>query len=441
MQLDLFQMTFRSNEMSEDCLYLNVWTPARAQGEKLPVLVYFHGGGFAAGDGSEPRYDGASLAARGIVTVTVNYRLGVFGFLALPELARESPHGATGNYGLLDQNAALRWVRENIARFGGDPEQVTIGGQSAGSVAVNTHMASPLSQGLFARAIGESGGAFSAAATWGRPRAEHFGGVFARRVWANSLESLRSRSAQTLLSATGTKDKTTFLFWPVVDGYFLRDTPEQTFESGAQAQVPLLLGTNSDEGRYTVVLKKAEPTPDNWRVALRRLFGKKGDEALALYPGNDAQEVMRSGIALAGDLHINHNTWHWMDSHRRADRAPVYFYSYTHPRPPKRDAEPGQPSDAGAVHSGEIEYALGNLDGEPSYAWTAEDREVSRIFSGYMAQFVKSGNPNGPMLPTWPAVREEQGGLLRQVINTRTHTMTDRDAARHALVQTLFATR
>jgi para-nitrobenzyl esterase len=445
MQHDLFKMNYRSDGMSEDCLYLNVWTPARSDTAKLPVLVYFYGGGFTAGDGSEPRYDGANLAARDIVTVTVNYRLGVFGFLALPELERESPHRATGNYGLLDQTAALTWVRENIARFGGDPNWVTIAGESAGSMSVNAHMASPLSRGLFRRAIGESGAAFGPSQAWSLDRAKHFGGQFAKRLEATSLDSLRALPAQTLLDATGPDAKPKTFFWPIVDGHFLRKRPEVVFHEGAQVRVPLLLGGNSHEGHYTAVLKDAEPTPENWRAALERLFSSRANEALALYPGHDKEEVIRSATELASDLFINNQVWRWMESHR-ATMVPTYFYRYEQPLPPKVDAQPGEATAAGAVHAAEIPYVLDNLDNEPSYAWTAEDREVSRIFSGYVTEFIKTGDPNGDQLPEWLRASDYEGGVVRQVIgasaNTcmgeRTCTETTREAARQALVQSLF---
>jgi para-nitrobenzyl esterase len=437
--------SFRSEQMSEDCLYLNVWSPARGENAKLPVLVYFHSGGFAAGDGSEGRYDGASLAARGIVVVTVNYRLGVFGFLALPDAALESPHGAAGNYGLLDQHAALRWVRENIAQFGGDPEQVTIGGQSTGSIAVSAHMASPLSRGLFARAIGESGGAFAPLKLWRRSEAETAATLFADHFGAQSLQELRSMTAEKLLAATEPEHKPVFNFWPHIDGYFLRDTPESVFRAGAQAHVPLLLGTNSQERHFRLVLADSAPTSDNWHHVMRQLFRERAEEALAFYPGNDNEEVMRSGTALAGDLFVSHSAWRWMDLHRQTGRAPVYFYRYTHPRP--AEVEPTQQSNddrhfvTGAVHAAEIEYALGNLRHSPLYAWRAEDHEVSRVFSGYIAQFVKTGDPNDRALPHWPAAREERRGIARQVIHTTTHTTWDDSGPRQAFMQQIFADR
>jgi para-nitrobenzyl esterase len=430
--------------MSEDCLYLNVWSPARGDDAKLPVLVYFHSGGFAAGDGSEGRYDGASLAARGIVVVTVNSRLGVFGFLALPEAALGSSHGAAGNYGLLDQHAALRWVQENIAQFGGDPKQVTIGGQSTGSMAVSAHMASPLSRGLFARAIGESGGAFAPTKFWRRSQAENAAAQFAEHFGTQSLQELRSISAEKLLAATEPDHKPVFSFWPHIDGNFLPDTPESVYLSGAQAHVPLLLGTNSQERDFRLVLAGSAPTPENWHHVMRQLFRERTEQALTFYPGTDTDEVMRSGTALAGDLFTSHGAWRWMDLHRKTGRAPVYFYRYTHARPaavPTQQSNDNPRLITGAVHGAEIEYALGNLRHSPLYAWRAEDHEVSRVFSGYIAQFVKTGDPNDRGLPDWPAVSEERRGIARQVIDTGTHTTWDDSGTKQALMQQFFADR
>src|SRR5690349_9243665 len=219
MQLPLFgDMNFRSDGMSEDCLYLNVWTPSKTGNEKLPVLVYFYGGGFAAGDGSEPRYDGESMARRGIVAVTVNYRLTVFGFFSHPELTKESPHHASGNQGLLDQSAALQWVKQNIAAFGGDPNKITIAGESAGSYSVSAQMASPLSRNIISRAIGESGSLLGLSPTVPLKDAEKTGADFAASIKANSLSDLRAMPAEQLLKVTA---NTSFGRFPVtVDGYF-----------------------------------------------------------------------------------------------------------------------------------------------------------------------------------------------------------------------------
>ncbi|MDE1965045.1 MAG: carboxylesterase family protein [Xanthomonadaceae bacterium] len=441
MQLPLFgDMVFRSRGMSEDCLYLNVWAPADHGDGKRPVLVYFYGGGFLAGDGSEPRYDGASLAAKGLVTVTVNYRLGVFGFLAAPALAAESPRHASGNYGLLDQAAALRWVRANIARFGGDPSHITVGGESAGSISVSALMASPLTRGLIAGAIGESGALIAPIAPQPRTTAEATGRAFMQQVGAASLADLRAMPAEALLQASGPQATPSFDFAPDVDGLFLAEPPAETYARGAQAQVPLLLGSNSQEGFYTAVLKDAPPTPANYRAALKRLFGDRADEALRLYPGATRDEVMRSATALAGDLFIAHSTWRWMELQHAHSAAPVYFYYYAHPRPARRQPAVGERPDTGAVHSGEIEYALGNLDGNPVYAWTADDRAVSRTLQDYVANFVAHGDPNGAGLPRWPAVASSHGGLLRQRIDVDTRTVVDHGAARQAFLRRYLAT-
>lgn len=440
MQLPLFgDMVFRSRGMSEDCLYLNVWAPAAPANGKRPVLVYFYGGGYVAGDGSEPRYDGASMASKGLVTVTVNYRLGVFGFLAAPGLAAESPQHATGNYGLLDQVAALRWVRDNIARFGGDPARITIGGESAGSISVSALMASPLSKRLIAGAIGESGALIAPIAPQPRAAAEASGSAFMAQLHADSIDALRAMPAQALLQATDPQARPAFDFAPDVDGLFLTEAPAETFAHGEQAKVPLLLGSNSQEGFYPAILHDRPPTPANYRAALDTLFGDRAAEALRLYPGATADEVKRSATALAGDLFIAHSTWRWMELHHRTGGQPVYFYYYAHPRPAKRNPAPGERRDAGAVHSGEIEYALGNLDGNAVYAWTPVDRAVSRTMQDYFAQFVRRGDPNRAGLPQWPAVRESRGGITQQTIDADTRTEIDRGAARQAFLRDFLA--
>lgn len=444
MQLPLFgDMVFRSRGMAEDCLALNVWAPAEAVASgpaaRRPVLVYFYGGGFLAGDGSEPRYDGARMAAQGVLAVTVNYRLGVFGFLATPALAAESPDHATGNYGLLDQVAALRWVHDNIARFGGDPARVTIAGESAGSISVSALMASPLARGLFAGAIGESGALIRPIAPLPRDRAEARGQAFMRQVGADSLAALRALPASALLAATRPAGGAAVDFTPDIDGRFLREPPADTFARGAQARVPLLLGSNSQEASAAAILKGQAPTPAHYRAALAALFGKCAARALALYPGEDEAQVVRSATALASDLFIAHATWRWMDLHRRTGGQPVWYYLYAHPRPARRAPAPGEQPDTGAVHSGEIEYALGNLDGNPVYAWTAADRAVSRTLQGYLLAFIRRGNPNADGLPAWPAVAPRDGGLLRQRIAQDTRTVIDRDAARQAFLAAYVA--
>jgi para-nitrobenzyl esterase len=268
MQAPIFgDMNFRSDGMSEDCLYLNVWTPARKSAKLLPVLVYFYGGGFVAGDGSEPRYDGESMARKGIVSLTVNYRLGVFGFFSHPGLTKESPAHASGNYGLMDQWAALKWVKENIAAFGGDPKRVTIAGESAGSIAVSAQMASPLAKDLFAGAIGESGSVLGALSAIPLAKGEAAGVEFAKSIGAESLQELRALQADSLLQAATRFGA--FRFPVTVDGYFFTKDPYEVYAAGEQAHVPLLAGWNSQEMGYQAILGNQPPTKENFEKAVR----------------------------------------------------------------------------------------------------------------------------------------------------------------------------
>jgi len=427
MQRRMFaDMVFRASGMSEDCLYLNVWTPATRAAERLPVLVYFYGGGFTAGDGSEPRYDGAALARRGLVTLTVNYRLNVFGFLAHPELTKASPHKASGNYGLLDQVAALRWVRDNIAAFGGDPRKVTIAGESAGSMSVSALMASPLAKGLFAGAIGESGAVIRPTATpVPLAEAERAGETFVQSVADVDFEEIRGMPAQRLLEATSRPGNR---FSVAVDGYMLPKPLTDIFAAGQQAAVPLLAGWNSQEsGAGSVLGRGNQPTPENYTKAVREIFKDLADEALKLYPGNTAEEVQQSATDLASDRFIGAGTWKWITLHGRGGKPPVYRYFYTRPRPAMRPEKGTAPAATGAAHSAEIEYALGNLGTNDVYAWTPDDYKVSETFQGYIVNFVKTGNPNGNGLPKWPATN---AGADQQVLRIDVVTKAEPDRYR-----------
>ena len=437
-QPTLFSITFRSTQMSEDCLYLNVWTPASGNEEKLPVLVYFHGGNFDVGDGSQPRYDGANLAARGIITVTLNYRLGAFGFLTLPELGRESPHGKTGNYGLLDQHAALEWVRDNIAAFGGDPDKVAIAGDSAGAFSVNAHMASPLSRGLFARAIGFSGGAFAPLMTMPQHKATSLSDLFLRKIGRRSLASLRAMSTASLLARTVTSEQHTVPFWPSVDGRFLPKSPADIFGNGSQAKVPLLVGSNLYAGHDDMVLDGVPPTAQNWQHVLRERFGDRSGEALSFYPGDSGTQIKESARALATDDWISHAVWRWMDMHRQTSLARIYFYGYTHRHATEESDDITAIRSVQPSNANEAAFALDNLDHHASHGWSAEDREVSRVFSGYVEQFVKDANPNRAGLPTWASVRDAPPGRILHVIGADTQRATGDLAARHTLLQARY---
>lgn len=438
-------MNFRSDGMSEDCLYLNVWTPAKTGNENLPVLVYFYGGGFIAGDGSEPRYDGESMAQKGIVALTVNYRLGVFGFMAHPELTKESPNKASGNYGLMDQNAALRWVQQNIAAFGGDPKKVTIAGESAGSSSVCAQMASPLSKNLINSAIGESGSMLSLQPTTSLSQAEEMGVRFSQSLGATSLSAFRKMSAEQILEATAKPE--TPRFRPIVDGYFLPKSPLEIFRAGEQASVPLLAGWNSEEMNYRSVLGDESPTPENYQKAVQKLFGERTGEVLKLYPASTQEEVLQSATALASDRFTGYSTWKWTDVHSNTSGKPVYRYYYTRPRPPMTpemgDAAPGlaggvvrgadaaamkTPPARGAVHSAEIEYAMGNLSTNKVYAWTQEDYKVSELMQDYFVNFIKMSNPNEGSLPNWPAASVDKGVHVMHIdVNCGSHPEQHRE--------------
>jgi para-nitrobenzyl esterase len=451
MQLPLFgDMNFRSNGVSEDCLYLNVWTGAKTAKEKRPVLVYFYGGGLVAGDGSEPRYDGESMAQKGIVAVTVNYRLGAFGFLAHPELTKESPNHASGNYGLLDQAAAIRWVRDNITAFGGDPQHITIAGESAGSFSVSAQMASPLAKDLIAGAIGESGSLLSLWPEITLDKAEQAGVEFATSLGATSLAALRALPAQQVLEASGKGNS--YRFQPITDGYFFPSSPLKIFLAGQQAKMPLLVGWNSQESGPQGILGQAAPTVENYRTAVQKNFGDRTAEVLRLYPATTDAEVEQAATDLASDRFLGYSTWKWADTHANTSGQPVYRYYYARPRPAMTpamgnatanlaggvtkgdpNAKPAPPAK-GAVHSAEIEYALGNLATNKVFAWTPDDYQVSKTMQAYFANFTKTGNPNGPGLPAWPALKPGAGGQVLR-LDVKTQVVPDQTRARYLFLE------
>jgi para-nitrobenzyl esterase len=399
-------MIYRASGTSEDCLYLNVWTPAKKDKKGLPVLVYFYGGGFVAGDGSEPRYDGASMAKKGIVALTVNYRLHIFGFLAHPELSAESPYKASGNYGLLDQNAALKWVQKNIAAFGGDPKRVTIAGESAGSISVSAQMASPLSRDLIAGAIGESGAAINPTlAPVPLAEAEKTGLEFARNAGFNSIAEMRALSTDSLFAVYNQSKR--FGFPSVIDGYFLPKTLPAIFRAKEQAQVPLLLGWNSAEIPGMAFMQGAAYNDENYIKKVKEAYPHDYEEVLKLYAHGSEKEIEWSATALASDRFIAYSTWKWFDLQRKNSAQPVYRYLYSKLMPSatvKQDNVPFKmPEPIGAPHACEIPYCMGNLDIVKDHSWTAADYKVSETMQNYFANFIKTSNPNGQGLPQWPA--------------------------------------
>lgn len=387
-------MRFRSDGMSEDCLYLNVWAPSRKPNVKRPILLYFHGGGNAAGSGDELRYDGEELAKRGIIVVTANYRLGVFGFMAHPELSAEADNSG-GNYGLLDQVAALDWVRENAAAFGGDPDRITIGGESAGSIDCSMLMASPLSRNKIAGVLAQSGAALLGGMTPATPEtAENIGKNFLRATGYSSIAELRGAPTKAIYEAQYSGLRS-YSFPPVIDGTFLPESPLQTYQAGRQAQVPLMIGWTSAETAWLPAPASAE----EYEAKIRREYRKRADDVLALYPSSDFAD---SDMALASDNWIVLGTWKWADLHSQTGNAPVYRYRFDRVRPPlKGQSRPVPPPGAG--HATDIEYFFNSLGSSDAYAWEEADYSTASQMSEYLVNFVKTGNPAGGALAEWPA--------------------------------------
>jgi para-nitrobenzyl esterase len=438
-------MMFR-DAMSEDCLYLNVWTPVPFSKEHRPVMVWIHGGGFVAGSASEPRQDGERLAAKGVVVVSFNYRLGALGFLAHPELTKESGHRASGNYGLLDQVAALRWVRTNIAAFGGDPANVTIFGESAGSLAVSALMASPLAEGLFQRAVGESG-AFFAARNQAMglstlAESEEQGRKLAASLGADSLAALRSWPAEDVLRASMADPGQRF--GPSLDGYLLPGDVYATFAAGKQSRVPLLAGWNADEIRSSVTLAPEGPTARGFADRVRARFGDRAEALLRAYPAGSDAEALESAASLASDLFIGYVTWKWIEVHSRTGLSPVFRYSFDRaiPVPPGHQVN-GVPATAvqiGARHAGEIEYVFGTLGSLPAVPWQPEDRQLSELMMKFWTNFARSGDPNGESLPQWPRYEGASGYQVLH-LDDRTHAAPDGRRSRYETLDAYMATR
>lgn len=422
-------MRFRSKGTSEDCLYLNIWAPEEIKKNTplLPVLVYFYGGGFRAGDGSEPRYDGAAMAQQGIVVVTVNYRLGIFGLLAHPELTGESEYGGSGNYTFLDQQSALTWVNRNIHHFGGDPKRVTIGGESAGSISVSAHLVSPLSKDLVAGAIGQSG-AMVGPPIPALPLAQaHLQGQALTAKLAtrfslkpdNIIAQLRLVTGEELLEAT--ESLQSLRLSPTVDGLFMPEQPSKLYSQGKFADVPILAGVNSQEGAYSWILGATPIIIDSYKQALKGLYPEHFEQVLTLYPAKTPEQIKDALQDLASDRFISFGTWNWLDQVTELGTKPTYYYVYDHVRPARKAEEggTGKHTDRGAVHSAEIEYALGNLDTNPLYLWQPEDYKVSARLQGYFVQFIKTGNPNGKSLAPWPMMSTGGHLLIGSELSTR----------------------
>ena len=400
-------MIFHDSGPSEDCLYLNLWMPANPAVARLPVMVWIYGGGFQAGATSEPRQDAGNLSKKGVLVVSMNYRLGIFGFFSHPELTKESGHDSAGNYGLLDQLAALQWVKKNIATFGGDPGNVTIFGESAGSFSVSALVASPLAKGLFQRAIGESGAYLSSDTLPLKPRAEaekmdaEFAGS---ALGTDSLPELRAKSADEILQAA-LKEKQ-ICFAPNVDGYFLPEDATAIYAQGKQSAVPLLAGWNLDEARYGAILGQDAPTAANFRTHLQTLYGAHADQMAKLYVGSSDAEVKRAAQDLASDRFIAFSTWKWLEMQQKTAKVPAYRYEFDETLPLAPDAPAG--AEATAPHASEIEFVFQVLSSR-KLPWRPEDRKVSELMGSYWTNFAKTGDPNGAGLPRWPVYTEKDG--------------------------------
>jgi para-nitrobenzyl esterase len=390
-------------KVSEDCLYLNVWTPAHTPSERLPVMVWIYGGAFAAGMTSIPMYDGTHLAQKGVVLVSIAYRVGPFGFLAHPQLSREGK--GSGNYGLLDMIVALQWVKKNIDGFGGDPNRVTIFGESAGGIAVSMLCASPLAKGLFQRAISESGGYFqpqkfaNEGGQNGQPLklAEKQGEQFLKDLGTDNIAAARTLSADLIQREAGPALSTRF--WPVYDGYVLPGDQYQLYELNRFNDTPVLIGTNSDEG---ALFAQPGVTSASFATQVREGYDIKASAILAAYPSGSDSEAATSSKNLFRDTAFAWPTWAWARLQSRVGKSPVFMYYFDHRTPASPD---------GATHGAEIQYVFGNLDarlGPPG----AGEVALSDRMSTYWVNFARNSDPNGAGLPQWPVFTENTQQVL-----------------------------
>jgi para-nitrobenzyl esterase len=433
-------MVYQDPGESEDCLTLNVWAPKGATPGSLPVMVWIYGGGFNSGSTSEGRQDGEFLAHRNVVVVSMNYRLGIIGFFAHPQLTAESPHHASGNYGLLDQAAAIAWVVHNIKGFGGDPSNITIFGESAGSFSVSAQMASPLSKDLIQKVIGESGGAFDSGGLGFPPRevSEKADSEFAENAFhTTSIAELRKLPATDLVrAATAKTTPPPPRIDPDVDGYFLPDSVPNTFAAGKQAHIPLLAGWNADEVRGSVILAKERMTAERFKTQAQAEFRADAAKFLELYPASSDEEAVQSAGDFASDRFIVYSTWRWMEAQVKTSDAPVYRYRLDLGSP----GDKFHPAIVGAFHSDDIEYVFGTLDSRAGAAWRPEDRKLSDEIGAYWTNFARTGDPNRPPtpdLPKWPTYDAADGWQVMH-LDAESEARTDNERDRYLFLDSVW---
>jgi para-nitrobenzyl esterase len=375
--------------LSEDCLYLNVWTSAKTASEKLPVIVFVYGGGFTSGHGSEARYDGEELAKKGSVFVTLNYRLGIFGLMAHPELTKESGHNASGNYAMMDVIAALRWVQKNIAAFGGDPKRVTIMGESAGAILISSLAGSTEGKGLFHRVIAESGAwmGLGIGKMTTLAQAEEVGTRVGMTMNAPTLAKLREIPAQDLLA------NSRFNGGLIVDGWIVPEDLSVTFAKGKQNEVDVLVGSNQDEGTF---LSRGATGLQQFNSTYGQRFGDRFDAFKKLYPANTDAEATTQNLARVRDEVLWHmTTWARLQSKQGKSKAYVFYFTRVPPGYGER----------GATHTAELPYAFNNLIGNTP--WTDLDRKLADTMTSYWVNFAANGDPNGKGLPAWPVFKDK----------------------------------
>ena len=391
---------------SEDCLYLNIWSPAKSADEKIPVMVWIFGGGFSFGSTAEPGYSGEKLAKKGVILVSISYRVAQIGFLAHPELSAENAHHVSGNYGLLDMIAALKWIQQNIAAFGGDPGKVTIFGESAGGIAVSMLCASPLAKGLFQGAISESGGSFGPPRTTTYPGenlkllpdAEKEGVAYAEKAGANSIAELRKMDANKLPSAWGLGSA-----WPIIDGYVIPNDQYILYEEGKYNDVNVLIGYNSDEGASFSPPK----TPDDYIKGVKLRYGKFADALLKAYPV-DSTTVPKTARDLARDAAFGWHTWSWARLQNKTGKSKVFLYYFDHhPDFPKGSPKYGY----GSPHGQEVAFVFQHLNTSSPEA-TPTDEAISNDMATYWTNFAKYGDPNGKGLPQWPVFGKAKDDVM-----------------------------